>query len=86
MSKYRITKELCQENIHKIGGVCPGCGGSVVTIKALDDAGNPTYWSGCKVCRVFTSPVPERLFNTVQKLIDNGEYIYHIKPYGVSDE
>lgn len=85
--KYMTTKEDCQSRIDLVvDGVCPGCGGKVTPLETVDNSDNPTFWAGCEHCSVFTYPVKENVYRTAQTLLDENEYVYHSKPYQVSDE
>lgn len=86
MKKYQVTKAQCQKEIDKISdGVCPGCGGLVTPLETVNNADEPTYWSGCEDCSVFTYPVSIKIFSTAQNLIDDGEYVYNSKPWKATE-
>ena len=86
MKTYQTTKDECQSRIDVVvNGVCGGCGGKVTALETVDNSGEPTYWSGCEHCSVFTYPVSNRLYKTAQLLIDKGEHVYEFKPYEATD-
>jgi len=74
MKKYETTKKECQS---RIKGVCEGCGGKLEPIETVDNAGNPTYWVGCKHCSCFRGGVEKIYFEIARELIEKDE----IRPY-----
>jgi len=72
MIKYQVTKKQCQD---KITGVCPGCGGKVTPLKTVNNLGEPTYWSVCEHCSLFTGGFNPKYQRIVRKLIENNEMI-----------
>jgi hypothetical protein len=44
--KFITTKKECESKINK-NHVCSMCGRKIIAMKTVDNAGNPTYWSGC---------------------------------------
>ena len=63
---FKITKKKCQQGIN---GVCEGCGGKLEPIETVDNAGDPTYWCGCKHCSCFRSGVDRIHFEIARQLI-----------------
>lgn len=77
--KYQETKAQCQKRIDEAGTVCDRCGRKPVPIRTVDNAGNPTYWSGCKHGDEdghFTYGVKKEFFEVAEKLVQNGETYY----------
>ena len=73
MSAYSITREACQATIDSVHDpVCPGCGGPVVPIETVDNSRNPTYWSGCETCLVYTHPVTRRMHAIACAMVESG--------------
>ena len=70
MEKYVTTKEECQKNIDS-KKVCPFCGEKLSPIETVDNAGNPTFWSGCESCQRYTVGVKKKLFLIARKLVEN---------------
>jgi hypothetical protein len=75
--KYQTTKEECQRRIDEAGRVCSGCGGIIVPIETVDNAGSPTYWPGCEECSCYDYGVEPIVFETAKDLVMNH---YHV-PY-----
>ena len=78
--KYQITKKECQRQIDKWSNVCDRCGRELVPIKTVDNAGSPTYWSGCMHgtdSGNFTSGVPKEIYEVARKLVLDGESYSH---------
>lgn len=80
---YQVTKETCQQFIDRNGNVCDHCGGQLSPIETVDNAGNPTYWSGCWHGNpesgwggIYTAGVPRELFELAEKLVLGGERAY----------
>jgi len=69
---YQITEEHCR---NMIKGVCEGCGGKLEPIETVDNAGQPTFWVGCKKCMCFRSGVERKYWEIARLLIDEGELI-----------
>lgn len=69
---YQVTKEECEA---EISGVCPGCAGPVTAIETEDNAGNPTHWSGCLHCGVFTEGYPPELQRLARTLVEEGTLV-----------
>ena len=63
---FKITKKKCQQGIN---GVCEGCGGKLEPIETVDNAGDPTYWCGCKHCSCFRSGVDRIHFEIARQLV-----------------
>jgi len=72
MPKYITTKAECES---KITGVCEGCGGELVAMETVDNAGQPTFWVGCEHCSVFRGGVDEKYFKVARKLVENGQLL-----------
>ena len=70
---YQITKQQCEEN-HK-GLVCSGCGNPISAIETVDNANNPTYWSGCDRCNRFQCGVPFAIWEAVQRCFEKDTYL-----------
>lgn len=64
MTKYIITKKECAKFC--VGKVCPGCGKPIEPLETVDNAYNPTYWSGCSRCGRFTCGTTPLLFKTAK--------------------
>ncbi|HEX5994089.1 MAG TPA: hypothetical protein VFY84_02990 [Jiangellales bacterium] len=69
---YQVTREECEA---RISGVCPGCGGPVTAIETVDNADNPTHWSGCEHCCVFTEGYPAELHRLARQLVEEGTLV-----------
>ena len=79
-TKYQVTKIQCQKQIDKLGNVCDRCGREIVPIKTTDNAGNPTYWSGCyhgEDSGHYTCGTKKETFDLAEKLVRDGEHAYH---------
>ena len=72
--EYKISEEHCRK---MICGVCDYCGGRISPIETVDNAGNPTYWSSCKPCGVFTTGVPVRIYNVAKLLVVEHSYVHY---------
>jgi hypothetical protein len=72
--EYVTTSEECQRWIR---GVCPGCGGIITPIETVDNAKNPTFWSGCMHCHKFCSGVDPMVYTIARIIVDEN---WH-KPY-----
>lgn len=70
MSDYITTKEVCEASIG--GRVCDGCGRPLIAIETVDNAGRPTFWSGCEHCESFRYGVTERHFKIARRIIQEG--------------
>ncbi len=71
--KYVTTKKRCESQIGDV--VCPGCGGKVVPIRTVDNAGNPTYWSGCNYCQKFTPGCKKEIRKIAKELVIRNRYV-----------
>jgi hypothetical protein len=69
---YQVTREECES---RISGVCPGCGGPLVAIETVDNARNPTHWSGCLHCCVFTDGCPPETQRLARTLVEEGTLV-----------
>ena len=67
---HKITKEQCQK---RITGVCPRCGGEITPMDTVDNAGDPTYWSGCIACCRFTEGISKRAFDIARSIVADGK-------------
>ena len=79
MSDYITTKAQCQAQIDANGKVCEQCGDELVPIDTVDNAGHPTFWSGCwhgGDCGSFTFGVDAIWFSTARQLTLDGERYY----------
>lgn len=70
-----IAKEKCESMIE--GRICPSCGGKLEALSTRDNAGNPTWWSGCNPCQRFSWGVDPIVFKVAKEMVDNHNY----KPY-----
>ena len=78
--EHRVTREECAS---RISGVCSRCGGKLEPIETVDNAENPTYWSGCKECERFEGGVPREVYLTAKGLVKGCGY----RPYShLSDD
>jgi hypothetical protein len=71
---YSITREQCQA---AISGVCSGCGGELVPIGTVDNAGDPTFWSGCMRCSMFDGGCDPLVFRVARAMVTE----HHFVPY-----
>jgi len=69
MCDYIVSKKECQE---RILGVCRGCGGKLTPIETVDNAGRPTYWSGCERCGVFDGGCDPKMHKIARRLVEDG--------------
>lgn len=74
--KYQVTKKQCQEQIDKLNNVCDRCGRKIKPIKTVNNANEPTYWSGCMHGQTendawghFTGGVKKEIYNIAVKLV-----------------
>ncbi len=74
MEEYRITKEQCESGIN---GICTRCGKSLVAIETVDNARNPTYWSGCDDCMCFDNGVSQQVYDISKIMVTER----HFRPY-----
>ena len=74
MTEYKISKEQCQTNIN---GVCSHCGGELVPLETVDNAGAPTFWIGCESCSRFESGVSPEIFKAAEKLVTQFGYRHY---------
>ena len=66
--EFIVTKEECQKQIDESNKVCSRCGGKLQPIQTVDNAGQPTHWSGC--CSHFDSGVTPEIFNAAVYMFD----------------
>jgi len=89
MKKYQRSKKECEAGINK-DYVCERCGRTPIAMKTVDNAGNPTFWSGClhkdkigketEKCGHFTVGVPKYIFEIAEKLVcQEGAYYSHTR-------
>lgn len=71
------SKEQCQANIK---GVCGRCGGPLSPIETVDNAGRPTFWSGCEKCWRFDNGVTEDVFKIAKAMVEQQSF----NPYSFS--
>lgn len=76
LKQYVVSKEYCQNKINS-KHVCRQCGGKIEPIETVDNAGNPTYWSGCLCCNIFTSGVDRMVYEIAKKLYNDDDVIYY---------
>jgi len=74
MKEYKITKSNCESLIF---GVCCRCGGKLEPIETVDNAGDPTYWSGCLKCGCFDKGVTSKVYAIAKIMVTERRY----KPY-----
>ena len=74
MDKYRVTKEQCDAGL---SGVCSRCGKPVVSIETVDNARNPTHWSGCDACMCFDNGVTEEVYRIAKSLVQDHFYTHY---------
>jgi len=70
--EYIISFEECLE---KINGVCDSCGGNLEPIKTVDNAGNPTHWSGCRHCNKFCWGINKEIFDIAREMVEKENYV-----------
>lgn len=70
ITKYRVTKEECQEQIDKENLVCTRCGGKREAIETVDNGNNPTHWPGCMVCEIFNYGTTEDVYKAASIMVD----------------
>jgi len=75
MTEYRITKETCEKG-HE-GRVCSRCGKPIQALETVDNARNPTYWSGCQECGYFDNGVTPRVYDIAGILYGH----YRLRPH-----
>jgi len=73
MEKECVTS--FDECLEKIYGVCDGCGGKLEPIKTVDNAGNPTYWSGCLHCSKFCWGVKKEIFDIAREMVEKENFV-----------
>lgn len=72
---YKITKQQCQSMIDKqMPIVCSYCGGKIEPIETVDNAGDPTYWSGCLGCERFEGGTSPEIYDIAVKLVDKNHF------------
>lgn len=85
MKEYITTKKECESKINK-DYVCERCGRQIIAMETVDNAGNPTFWSGCwhtdKPTKDswghFTSGIPKHIYELAEKLVcQEGSYYSH---------
>lgn len=76
-TKYVTTREECQKNIDARNYVCSGCGGMIVPIETVDNAGRPTFWAGCLQCSCFDFGVPKEIYETARDLVINRNHVQY---------
>lgn len=74
-TEYKTDRETCQSMIDLNGNVCDGCGGIIEPLETVDNAGDPTFWSGCNHCNVFTSGVKQEVYLTAKDMVLEQGYI-----------
>lgn len=70
---YQTTEAQCREN-HK-GLVCSGCGNAIMPIETVNNANNPTFWSGCVECNRLQNGVPLEVFEAVNKCFKEHKFL-----------
>lgn len=68
---FIVTYDQCLATIPK-DFVCSYCGGKLTPIETVDNAGNPTHWTGCANCCKFDHGVPADIYEWVNE--DVGHY------------
>lgn len=69
------TKKQCQEEIDELNNVCNRCGRKIVPLKTENNAGEPTYSSGCMHGKTdgswghFTHGVKKETYEIAVKLV-----------------
>jgi hypothetical protein len=71
MGDYKVTKEVCKDNI---SGICSQCGGEIVPIETVDNAGSPTYWAGCEKCCRFDNGVSPKVYRIAKRMVTGNHY------------
>lgn len=72
--EYQISREQCQKQIDENGNVCSQCGGVLVPIDTVDNAGSPTHWIGCLICERFDHGVKYLIFEMAKYLVTERHY------------
>lgn len=70
--KYQTSYEDCQK---KIVGVCSCCGGELKPLETVDNAGRPTWWSGCEPCNRFDYGVSPEVYAIAKYMVDDAGHI-----------
>lgn len=76
---YKTTYDQCRS---MISGICSRCGGSLEPIETVDNAGDPTFWQGCKSCCVFCSGVTPEVYRVAKKMVESR----YFRPYSHIEE
>ena len=76
---YQITKKQCQSDIDKrMPIICTSCGGKIEPIETVDNANQPTFWSGCKKCMKFDNGTIPKIYEISVKMVDEKHFwAYH---------
>lgn len=74
-TEYKTDRETCQNMIDLNNNVCDGCGGIIEPLETVDNSGDPTFWSGCNHCCVFTSGVKEDIYLTAKYMVFEQNYV-----------
>lgn len=72
IKQYVQTKEKCESLIN---GICDSCGGELEPIETVDNAGSPTFWSGCMKCRKFTGGTDPFTYKMAVELVDKWSWV-----------
>lgn len=67
------TQEECQKRIDELQNVCPQCGGQISPIETKDNGRNPTFWSGCLSCSIFTPGTKKYIYEIAARMVDERE-------------
>ena len=74
MKKYITTKKQCKQSINNL--VCPQCGEKLDPIETVDNAKNPTFWSGCLNCGIYSSGVKPEIRKIAKYLVLKCHYVH----------
>ena len=72
--EYKTTKEQCAD---KIKGICSQCGGGLEPLETIDNAGSPTFWSGCKKCQRFDHGTDPKVYAIAKRMVEERHYRYY---------
>lgn len=74
--EYKITEKQCGDRI-PVDVVCSQCGGALEPIETVDNANNPTFWCGCKMCCRFDNGVSSYKYYIAKELVENRGYRHY---------
>ena len=64
--EYRQTEEECLKSCKD--KYCMRCGDPLSPIETVDNAGNPTFWSHCPTCMIFSHGTTKQIYDYAEQI------------------